>query len=72
MSQLGRIGAVWKAGQRTRADEFVLRDGGRIRGLVVGRSATELVLEVGAGRVTFCLSEIHRIVASGLGTHARF
>jgi hypothetical protein len=72
MSHLGRIGAVWKGGQRTRADEFVLRDGGRIRGLVVGRSNTELVLEVGAGRVTFCLSEIHRVVGSGIESHARF
>ena len=70
MSHLGRIVAVWKPGPRTPAEEFVLRDGGRIRGLVVGRSDTELVLEVGRGRVTFCLSEIHRVLGGGAETHA--
>jgi hypothetical protein len=70
MSLVGRVGAVWKRGERTRADEFVLRDRGRIRGVVVERSKTELVLEVGAGRVTFCLSEIHRIVGGGVATPA--
>ncbi len=70
MSLVGRIGAVWKRGERTRADEFVLRDRGRIRGVVVERSATALVLEVGTGRVTFPLSEIHRIVGGGIATHA--
>jgi hypothetical protein len=69
MSQLCRVGAVWKRAPRARADQFVLRDGGRIRGLVVGQSGTDLVLEVGGGRVTFCLSEIHRILG-GIEAHA--
>jgi hypothetical protein len=65
MSLVGRIGAVWKRGERTRADQFVLRDRGRIRGVVVERSTTELVLDLGTGRVTFCLSEIHRVLGGG-------
>jgi hypothetical protein len=68
MSLVGRIGAVWKRGERTRADEFVLKDRGRIRGVVVERSSTELVLEVGTGRVTFCLSDIHRVLGGGAST----
>lgn len=70
MSHLGRVGAVWKRARGTRADQFVLKDGGRIRGLLVGRSNTELVLEVGGGRVTFCLSDIHRVLGGAAENHA--
>ena len=72
MSHLCRVGSVRQRGQRARADEFVLRQGGRIRGTIVSRSATDLVLEVGAGRVTFSLSDIHRVVGGGGETHAYF
>jgi hypothetical protein len=44
------------------ADQLVLKNGGRITGIVVERSATRVVMEVGPGRVAFPIGNVDRIV----------
>lgn len=53
------------------ADEVILKGGGRLSGVVVERSASMVVLEVGPGRVGLPLSRVERIVAgtADLATH---
>jgi hypothetical protein len=44
------------------ADEVFLEGGGRVRGVVVERTAKAIVVETGPGRVTFPLSIVARVV----------
>lgn len=44
------------------ADEVFLRGGGRVKGIIVERSDTKVVLDVGVGRVGIPKSQIERIV----------
>lgn len=46
------------------ADEVFLRGGGSIRGEVVQRTATSVVMEVGPGRMTLPMSRVERIEAT--------
>jgi hypothetical protein len=46
------------------ADDVMLRGGGKVSGLVVDRTPTSLVVEVGPGRVTLPLSRVERVVES--------
>lgn len=46
------------------ADEVHLRGGGRIRGAVVERSASSIVVDTGPGRVTLPLSRVERVVVN--------
>jgi len=66
MSDVARIGAVWKrtwsrviAGQAL-AEEVVLRDGLRLRGVVLERTEAELILDLGLGQVTLPLSHLQQ------------
>ena len=52
------------AATAARADDILLKGGGKVSGLVVDRTATSLVVEVGPGRVTLPLSRIERVVES--------
>lgn len=45
-------------------DELVLKNGGRVSGRIVERSATRVVIETGPGLVTLPLSRVERIVES--------
>jgi hypothetical protein len=46
------------------ADEVVLRSGGRVRGVIVERSADRIVIETGPGRVTLPTSLVEKVVES--------
>jgi hypothetical protein len=52
------------------ADEVILRNGGRITGVVVERTPATVVIETGPGRVTLPMSRVERIVdgRSAIGT----
>lgn len=51
-------------------DEVILRNGGRITGVVVEQTADRVVVETGPGRVTLSMSRVERIVEgrSAIGT----
>jgi hypothetical protein len=44
------------------ADEIVLRNGGRLSGVIVERTETRVTIETGPGRVTLPISRVERIV----------
>lgn len=44
------------------ADQLVLKNGGRITGILIERSATRVVMEVGPGHVAFPISSVDRII----------
>lgn len=54
------------------ADEIVLRNGGRLSGVIVERTETRVTIETGPGRVTLPMSRVERIVdgESALETYA--
>lgn len=54
------------------ADEIVLRNGGRLSGVIVERTETRVTIETGPGRVTLPMSRVERIVdsRSALETYA--
>src|SRR5262245_13527673 len=43
------------------ADEVILKGGGRLSGRIVSRTATEVAVDVGAGRITVQASSVERI-----------
>jgi hypothetical protein len=53
------------------ADEVYLRGGGHVKGIIVERSESKVVLDVGAGRIGLPTSRIERIVegTTALGTY---
>lgn len=53
------------------ADQVLLKGGGRLDGIVVARSASAVVIEIGAGRVTVPLSQVSRVIEgeSALSTY---
>jgi len=46
-----------------RADDVVLTGGGRLSGVIVGRSAASITVDVGPGRVTVPMTRVVRVVA---------
>jgi hypothetical protein len=54
--------AALLAGTTAVADEIHLKNGGRVSGRIVERTATRVSIETGPGRVTLPLSRVERIV----------
>jgi len=46
------------------SDEILLKNGGRITGMIVERTASRVVIESGPGRVTLPMSRVERVVES--------
>jgi hypothetical protein len=64
MKTVALLGFSVAAAASVAADDVFLRGGGKVSGLVVDRTPTSLVVEVGPGRVTLPLSRIDRVVES--------
>jgi hypothetical protein len=47
------------------ADEVILKNGGRVSGVVVARTDAAITLEVGPGRLTLPIARVERVVAGG-------
>jgi hypothetical protein len=50
------------AGASARADEILLKNGGRVSGVIVERTPSRIVIESGPGRVTLSMSRVEKVV----------
>jgi hypothetical protein len=58
------VACLFVASQPARADEVLLRSGGKVSGVIVERTASKIVIESGPGRVTLPMSRVLKVVES--------